>query len=60
MTPQDKQDLRALRDDTIDEEDKKLLRKTINYIQALEGRLQSINVFARSILNEVKGKGDEQ
>ena len=27
MTPQDKQDLRALRDDTIDEEDKKLLRK---------------------------------
>ena len=59
MTPQDKQDLRALRDDTIDEEDKKLLRKTINYIQALEGRLQSINVFARSILNEVKGKGDE-
>ena len=33
MTPQDKQDLRALRDDTMDEEDKKLLRKTINYIQ---------------------------
>lgn len=59
MTPQDKQDLRALRDDTMDEEDKKLLRKTINYIQSLEGRLQSINVFARSILNEVKGKGDE-
>ena len=59
MTPQDKQDLRALRDDTIDDEDKKLLRKAINYIQALEGRLQSINVFARSILNEVKGKGDE-
>lgn len=59
MTPQDKHDLRALRDDTIDEEDKKLLRKTINYIQSLEGRLQSINVFARSILNEVKGKGDE-
>ena len=59
MTPQDKQDLRALRDDTIDEEDKKLLRKAINYIQSLEGGLQSINVFARSILNEVKGKGDE-
>lgn len=59
MTPQDKQDLRALRDDTIDDEDKKLLRKAINYIQALESRLQSINVFARSILNEVKGKGDE-
>ena len=59
MTPQDKQDLRALRDDTIDEEDKKLLRKTINHIQSLEGRLHSIGVFARSILNEVKGKGDE-
>ena len=43
----------------MDEEDKKLLRKTINYVQSLEGRLQSINVFARSILNEVKGKGDE-
>lgn len=59
MTPQDKHDLRALRDDTIDEEDKKLLRKAINYIQTLETKLHSINVFAKSILNEVKGKGDE-
>ena len=56
MNYQDKADLRALRDDTIDEEDKKLLRKALNYIEALENKLQNIAVFARSIANEVKNK----
>lgn len=59
MTPQDKQDLRALRDDTIDEEDKKLLRKTINYIQSLEQRNQAVQTLLRMAMNELKGKGDE-
>ena len=56
MTPLERQDLRALRDDTVDDEDKKLLRKTINYIETLEQKLQNINVFARSIVNEVRVK----
>lgn len=59
MTPQDKHDLRALRDDTIDEEDKKLLRKTINYIQSLEQRNQAVQTLLRMAMNELKGKGDE-
>lgn len=59
MTPQDKQDLRALRDDTIDEEDKKLLRKTINHIQSLEHRTQAVQTLLRMAMNELKGKGDE-
>ena len=56
MNYQDKADLRALRDDTTDEEDKKLLRKALSYIEALENKLQHIAVFARSIANEVKNK----
>ena len=59
MTPQDKHDLRALRDDTIDEEDKKLLRKTINYIQTLEHRNQAVQTLLRMAMNELTGKGDE-
>ena len=49
----------AVRYERIDEHDKRLLRKTINYIQSLEQRLQTIGVFARSIANEVKVKGED-
>ena len=59
MTPQDKQDLRALRDDTIDDEDKKLLRKTINHIQSLEQKNQAVQTLLRMAMNELKGKGDD-
>ena len=55
MTREEKADLRALRDECEDEELKKLLRKTINHLEDLEKRLQAIGVFARSIVNEVKG-----
>jgi hypothetical protein len=58
MTPDDKKDLRDLRNDTIDPEDKKLLRKTLNYIQALEAKLHSTRTLARAIQNEAQlGKG---
>jgi len=59
MTPQDKQDLRALRDDTIDDEDKKLLRKAINHIQSLEQKNQAVQTLLRMAMNELKGKGDD-
>lgn len=59
MTPQDKMDLRALRDDTIDDEDKKLLRKTINHIQSLEQKNQAVQTLLRMAMNELKGKGDD-
>ena len=43
----------------MDEEDKKLLRKTINYIQTLEHRNQAVQTLLRMAMNELKGKGDE-
>lgn len=54
MTPSDKQELRKLRDDTIDEQDKKLLRRTISHIATLEAKLHSIRTLARAINNETQ------
>lgn len=61
MTPDEKADLRDLRDATENEEDKKLLRKTINYVQTLEAKLNTVRTLARTLLNEASTKrgGDE-
>lgn len=59
MNHQDKSDLRDLRDQIEDPDDKKLLRKVINYITLLEQRLFTIRVHARAILNEVNNKGGD-
>jgi hypothetical protein len=56
MNHDDKADLRDLRDSTEQPDDKKLLRKTLNYIHALEGRLFAVRVHAKSIINEASGK----
>ena len=60
MNQDDKADLRDLRDNTADSEDKKLLRKTLNYIHALEAKLFAVRVHAKSIITEASGKGRDQ
>lgn len=56
MNQDDKADLRDLRDNTADSEDKKLLRKTLNYIHALEAKLFAVRVHAKSIITEASNK----
>ena len=56
MNQQDKADLRDLRDNCEHPEDKKLLRKVVNHIAALETRLFAVRVHAKAILNEVSTK----
>lgn len=59
MNREDKAELRELRDATVDENDKKLLRKTLTYIDDLEQRLQSIRILARTIANEAIGRNKD-
>lgn len=58
MTREDKVQLRTLRDEIDNDEDKKLLRKTLTYVDDLEQRLHSIRVLARTISNEAMGKNN--
>ena len=60
MNHDEKADLREMRDMTERVEDKKLLRKAVNYIATLEARLFAVRVHARSILSEVSGKGQAE
>jgi predicted nucleotidyltransferase len=56
---EDKQALRDMRDDMADETDKSLIKKAINHIYELERKMQAIRVFAKSIDEYTKTKGDE-
>lgn len=56
MNHDDKADLRDLRDQTEDPDDKKLLRKVINHIAALEAKLFAVRVHAKSIITEASNK----
>ena len=58
MNHEDKQNLRALRDEIEDADDKKLLRKTINYIEGIEGKLTTVRTLLRTALNETNTKGE--
>lgn len=60
MNQDDKADLRDLRDNTADSEDKKLLRKTLNYIHALEAKLFAVRVHAKSIITEASSKNQSE
>lgn len=59
MTFEEKQALREMRDDMIDENDKTLVKKALNYIYDAERRLAAIRVFAKAIDAESKTKGEE-
>jgi hypothetical protein len=60
MNQDDKADLRDLRDSTEHSDDKKLLRKTLNYIHALEAKLFAVRVHAKSILTEASSKNQSE
>jgi hypothetical protein len=60
MNQDDKADLRDLRDNTEHPEDKKILRKTLNYIHALEAKLFAVRVHAKSILTEASSKNQSE
>ena len=59
MTFEEKQALREMRDDMIDENDKSILKKALNYIYDVERKLAAIRVFAKAIDAEAKDKGEE-
>lgn len=59
MTFEEKQALREMRDDMMDENDKTLIKKALNYIYDAERRLAAIRVFAKAIDAESKTKGEE-
>lgn len=66
MTPEEKRELRDLRDQIEDERDKKLLRKAINYQSYLERKLMTVRTLLRTAQNEaifgpnnVRDEGDE-
>jgi len=59
MNYEDKQALRDMRDDMADETDKSLIKKAINHIYELERKMQAIRVFAKSIDEYTKTKGEE-
>jgi predicted nucleotidyltransferase len=59
MNFEEKQALRDMRDDMDDETDKSLIKKAINHIYELERKMQAIRVFAKSIDEYTKTKGDE-
>lgn len=52
MTPEEKRELRDLRDQIEDEADKKLLRKAINYQSYLERKLMTVRTLLRTAQNE--------
>lgn len=56
LTPDDKQYLRDWRDEETDPEDKRLLRKVTNHIEALETRLSTVRTLLRTALNETNHK----
>ncbi len=59
MTFEEKQALREMRDDMVDDNDKKLIRKAVSHIYDLEHKLTAIRVFAKAIDAEAKIKGEE-
>jgi len=52
LSNDDKADLHDLRDATTDEEDKKLLRKTVNHIQTLEAKLNTVRTLLQAATKE--------
>jgi hypothetical protein len=54
VNTEDKADLRDMRDNTTNEEDKRLLRKALNYIFSLETRLATARTLMRAALNETQ------
>lgn len=58
LTANERKALRDIRDDVdgMDDEDRKTLRKAINYIAALESKLHAVRTFAKAIDKEAQFK----
>lgn len=52
LSQDERADLRDMRDEAESEEDKRLLRKTLNYISHLETKLSTVRTLLRTALNE--------
>ena len=53
MNKEDFSNLKDLRDSTENPDHKKSLRKAMNYIYALESRINTIKVLSRTLVNEI-------
>jgi len=62
LTSDDKAILREIRDTTDDEDEKRVMRKTLNYVQTLENKLITVRTLLRTALNETSPKrgGDDE
>lgn len=58
LTNQDRNDLRALRDEMDNPEDHKLIKKAVNHIAMLESKLHAVRTFAKAIDKEAQFKAD--
>ena len=56
MNTEDKAALRDLRDNIANEEDKRLLRRVINYVETLESRISTVRTLMRTAMNEISTK----
>lgn len=58
LTANERKALRDMRDDVdgMDDEDRKTLRKAINYISVLESKLHAVRTFAKAIDKEAQFK----
>ena len=53
LTSDDRQELRKLRDEIEDPEDKKLLRKALTHIEELEDAIKSVRILMRTMEREL-------
>jgi len=56
MNIEDKAALRDLRDNIANEEDKRLLRRIITYVETLESRISTVRTLMRTAMNEISTK----
>ena len=56
MNTEDKAALRDLRDNIANEEDKRLLRRIINYVETLASRISTVRTLMRTAMNEISTK----
>lgn len=60
LTNQDRNDLRTMRDDLQDPDDRSLIRKAIKHIGMLESKLHAVRTFAKAIDKEAQFNKDEE
>lgn len=59
LTNQDRNDLRTMRDDLQDPDDRSLIRKVIKHIGMLESKLHAVRTFAKAIDKEAQFRDED-